>query len=690
MQLHPFVRILTFGPLEVVSREDPAAGESALRYVPLSTERLNGRGTTAAFTLLKVLMCQPHRHAPRDLLMELLWSEHTRRQAGARLDDAASVLRTLLRPGSGENLLEYRHSNRDTGNSYRLAPYPYIWVDADAFEWYVAQACRLERFGDDPLPLWEEAYHLASRGAFLADEVYSEWTIERRELLSGQYRQCVHEVTRLYRERGALAEAERVLREHHVREPMDEDALRPFMELLGEQERYQEASNAYRRVQEALAQEGRTPDPRTQEIAEYLRAKQITRTRASAARPTFSLQPQRAVLPHLRAPSVPGSTQALLRVGQTGSNARLAPPITQVSTLLGTDAPFDGTLNMLRLLLEGEEHQAMSLLSRRQLLALGIATFISRLAQLDSRRISAIEREELGRALGASIADGWKLFLSLENAQVVAMGRAQLSLIHQAHTLIDPSALPYFYAGAYGFLGLGLHFQERKEEALHMYHHGYIAALATGNPWYVAQSLICQADTHLALGRHTEALRTLEEALSCLGDTDEEHRRAKAHILACLADTAMERGAHAEAHKKLDEAAAYLDQTTVIEEFDRSTWLQLAGKKALMIGEYQQAIDHLEEALAANPPHWLVRQAGILTPLAMAYARIQEREQSLSIARQAIPVIGAVNAPMTNKYFLEYISKDLLGRFSRDREIHTFLAETQQQLPHLPAFVDAS
>src|SRR5258708_17592076 len=88
MQPPPFVRIITFGPLELFGREESVAGESASRYVPLSTERLNGRGTTSAFTLLKVLLCQPQRHAPRDLLIELLWPEYTPHKAVLRLDDA--------------------------------------------------------------------------------------------------------------------------------------------------------------------------------------------------------------------------------------------------------------------------------------------------------------------------------------------------------------------------------------------------------------------------------------------------------------------------------------------------------------------------------------------------------------------------------------------------------------------------
>lgn len=682
MQSQPFVRIFTFGPLEVFARGEATAEETSRRYVPLSTDRLNGRGTTAAFTLLKVLLCQPHRHAPRDLLMELLWSEHTRKQAAARLDDAASVLRTLLRPASGDNLLEYRHSNRNSGNSYQLATYPLIWVDADAFEWYVAQACRLERFGDDPLPLWEEAYRLASRGAFLADELYSEWAQDRRALLAGHYRQCVHELTRLYRERGARPESERVLREHLTQVPMDEDGLRPFMELLGEQERYQEALDTYQRTQEALAQAGRTPDVRTHDIAEYLDAKMITRSRVSTARSPSSLEAAKAMPWYHHASPIPFSTQVLLQASQAGSESGLARTMHQVSSLFGTSAPSDGELEMLRILLEGDGRQEMSLLSRRQLLALGIAACISRLAQLDSKRISAIEREELVRTLGASIADGWKLLFSLENVQVLAIGQTQLSLIHQAHTLLYPSVLPYFYAGAYAFLGIGLHFQERDEEALHVYHNGYIASLATGDPWYVAQSLICQADSYTALGHYRMAIQAIEEALRVVADsTDETMTRARAHLFSCWADNAMMLHDSRTTQEKLDAAEAYLDPKDSNEEFDRAAWLLIAGKYALHMRNYAAATSSFEEALTAVPEHWLLRRVMTATGLAMAYARMGERDCSLALARDVVPMIHSTNAQMTNRWFTAYLQQDLLGIFPTDTEVQSFVADTWQRLP---------
>src|SRR5260370_18240986 len=106
-------------------------------------------------------------------------------------------------------------------------------------------------------------------------------------------------------------------------------------------------------------------------------------------------------------------------------------------------------LDVLRILLESEGEQDMLRLSRRQLLELGIAAFISRLAQLDSKRISAIEREELGRALGERIANGWKLFHTAGNAAVLAVGQVQLSLIHQAHALLYPPTQPYLSTAPY-------------------------------------------------------------------------------------------------------------------------------------------------------------------------------------------------------------------------------------------------
>jgi DNA-binding SARP family transcriptional activator len=267
------IRISIFGPLTI---------EWEGQATPFPAERLLGRGAAPALSLLKALLCQPHRFALRDWLMEQFWPNTTRSRAEERLDDVASGLRTLLRPPESQaKILHYVYGGPGSGSGYRLEGYPYIWVDADAFVWNVEQAARMERFGDDPLPLWERAYELAKCGTFLPEEVYSDWAKEWREVLEGHYRQCVHRLAHVLRERGAHEEALLRLRTYWQAHSTDEDALRPLMECLGEQERYQEAEEYYQQCMLALeeVESGRRPDPRTQDIHEFLHTKQIQRNR---------------------------------------------------------------------------------------------------------------------------------------------------------------------------------------------------------------------------------------------------------------------------------------------------------------------------------------------------------------------------------------------------------------------------
>lgn len=349
-----------------------------------------------------------------------------------------------------------------------------------------------------------------------------------------------------------------------------------------------------------------------------------------------------------------------------------------------SEGASDGTMDVLRVLLETEQEgrSGLPLFSRRQGLELGIVALISRLAQLDGTRVSVIEREAVNRALSESIMDGWKRLFLLENAQIVAIGRAQLALIHQAHTLVSASALPYFYAGAHSFLGIGLHFQERDEEALEAYHHGYIASLATGDPWYVAQSLICQADSYHALRHYGLAIQAIEEALRVItqaNDDDGKMTRARAHLLSCWADNAMMLRDDRTTQAKLDLAETYLDPGMSDEEFDRPAWLLIAGKYALTSHHDATAKVCFEEALGALPEHWLLRRVMTATGLAMACARLGERDASLTLARELIPLLHTTNAPMTNRWFTDYLQQDLLARFPADGEVRGFVAATSQQ-----------
>ena len=240
----PLVRIWLCGPFRI-EWLDPATGEA----LPAQQDE-QGRDVTQTHALLKLLLCQPERQAHRDWIMEQFWPDHDCSIATHRIENICSSLRKLLTPPtSGESLLRSQRGRKNRGTLYALAAYPQIWVDSDAIAWNVEQAARMERFGDESLPFWQRAFDLLTRGPLLSDEPYADWVTERRELHDGSYRQCVHALSQLYMARYGKAgksEALLLLRTYWQQHKTDEDALRPLLELLGEQERYQEAEEYYR------------------------------------------------------------------------------------------------------------------------------------------------------------------------------------------------------------------------------------------------------------------------------------------------------------------------------------------------------------------------------------------------------------------------------------------------------------
>jgi DNA-binding SARP family transcriptional activator len=284
----PQLRIRLCGPFQM-EWVDPTTGAALSAVDPT----VGSRDRAAAISLLALLLCQPNRQAHRDWVMEQFWPEGRRDVAIHRLENIFFCLRKLLRPPSGgESLVHSTIGKKSGGTSYCLEAYPTLWVDTDALTWNVEQAARMERFGDDALPFWERAFALLKRGPFLVDdpyEPYAIWIKEQRERLEGYARQCVHALAHLYLARhGEVGKAEALLlvRTYWQQYKTDQDVLRPLLELLGEQERYQEAEAYYQQYLAALAELGpdeegqpRVPDARTRDIREYLRTKQIQRER---------------------------------------------------------------------------------------------------------------------------------------------------------------------------------------------------------------------------------------------------------------------------------------------------------------------------------------------------------------------------------------------------------------------------
>jgi DNA-binding SARP family transcriptional activator len=273
-------------------------------FIPLSQEKLQAKGATQALTLLQLLLSQSGRCAHRDWILERFWPYTAKSKGDKNLDNISSYLRDLLSGLGidGDELFCYVRKIKSSGGVYRLAPYPLIWFDTDAFLWHMDHAILHKRMGGDPLPFLEAAYSLGARGTYLSEELYSPWAEEQREKIAGTFRLCVHQLGRLSLERGHTMQAELYVRSYWATHMSDEDALRLLMDILGEQERYQDAHECYRLTCQVREQEREPIDPRTHDLAEYWRTKPMSRSpQPSPVSPLSpSLQAYENVMPFLQ------------------------------------------------------------------------------------------------------------------------------------------------------------------------------------------------------------------------------------------------------------------------------------------------------------------------------------------------------------------------------------------------------
>jgi hypothetical protein len=397
----PFIRVTTCGLLtieiveEVVSTDPPRA-----RYASLTPEQLRGRGTAPSLHLLKLFLNRHERFASRDWLMEQFCRE-SELFAAVRLDNIVSLLRSLLCPVTYSelrtHLVAHVRGSTHSQDGFQLAAYPFIWVDSDALAWHVQQAVRMERFGDDGLPFWERAYEIAKRGPYLPDEVDSDWTAFQRGEVAGMLRQSVQALARLYVTRhGAAGEEEALLlmRRYWQANRREEDVLRPLMELLGRRECFHEAIEYYEQLCDLLAVDDHQPDAQTQDLAEYLRTKQLQRAR---------------VIPP--PPSPPLSNKL-----STHTSALVAAGLTDSSLSLVQGADFNASSNKISLDLV---YEALKQGIMEATLTLGNQTapntFLleqgSGMAHFDSTKRVALR--QIAALLG-EVASGYQIFKGLE------------------------------------------------------------------------------------------------------------------------------------------------------------------------------------------------------------------------------------------------------------------------------------
>lgn len=716
----PLVRISTCGLLTIellqeVVNVDPPQG----RYTTLSSSTLQGRGTNSAISLLKLLVSRPHRFASKDWLVEKL-----RRNASVeeeeedgpgfgRLDNVASQVRTLFVSALQQRedleqvrllLLTFLRTGRESGPGYQLAAYPLIWLDTDAIAWNVERGAILDSFRDEhALPLWERAYELASRGEYLVDEGYSDWAQDPRQRMQGYLRQCVRVLARhyvsLFGERGE-ERAIFLLRTYVLEHPTEEDALRPLMELLGKRECFQEALEYYQRLCELLEEEGCEPDPRTKKVGLYLQTRKLQRERAATSngndstfpKASSSLRlPQRTMTPQM----LPQSWNGLLQTQpqtQSFNGAESWLDEQTVGTWLALAAGYlapvfdqgwqvDAIVEVLNIVLPVV--RAMPISIQHVLLQAGNRAILGRVPFV-LQQITEEEQMRLSHALSESIATGWMLFHTTGNRQILAVSETLVFFTQYLSPYLCRASRPLFSSGAYRLKGAALFFQEDYIAANHAQEGAYYAALEGADAWNMAQCRTWQAYGYQAVGQYASAIETIEAVLRLIADQEHEpYLRLRSHLLACWAENATLIQEYSVACEKLQASELLLKRFEPNEEFDYMHWLHIAGVCAFHRKDYSTAIRYFEEALKALPLNWIMRYTITAMPLAVAYARLGERDTSLAVAKKATTLIRDFDAPIMNRQFVRYVQQDLLKQFPHDTSVNTFLLEVRDQLPHI-------
>ncbi|GCE14846.1 helix-turn-helix domain-containing protein [Tengunoibacter tsumagoiensis] len=336
----------------------------------------------------------------------------------------------------------------------------------------------------------------------------------------------------------------------------------------------------------------------------------------------------------------------------------------KLSSLFDEQWNLNAILEPLRIILQGMQNMPASI--RKNVLQLE--------TQLTTRCISDEERQQLTVALDTSIQQSWQIFHTSSPRQVIVLGQALLHLVQQTYVFLDPTICPGFFSTIYNLIGAGFYFQNDYVAAQQAHTRAFNVAYAGHDLWNQAQSLNWYSIVANAGGKHLEAIHHLETALGCIEQRNDcEYLRLKAHLLANWAYNASIMGDQGTMQHKLEASVAFLEHLEPNEEFDLVRWHQMAGECMLINHQYAQAIHHLEQALTQLPPKWLERRILTLIPLAKAYAHQQERDASITIAREAASVIHAVASSLLQKRFSEYLFI-LKNEFPGDRCVREFIS----------------
>jgi tetratricopeptide (TPR) repeat protein len=360
--------------------------------------------------------------------------------------------------------------------------------------------------------------------------------------------------------------------------------------------------------------------------------------------------------------------------------AWLALSANHLSHLFEAGWSLESILEALRVVLQST--QELPQISRRKLLQLGAAAVTSGIVLPEENRISEEEKLQLTEALGKSIGEGWKLFHTIGNSQMLAISQAILQLVKQSHYLLPAETLSMFYSAVYRLIGATLYFQGSYKDAYKVLERAYFIALDADTNWDIAQNRSWQAYILKAQGNYTRATHVAEIACKLASqEPATENFRLTARLLAFCAENAAIIGNTKEAHTKLQASEKLLDHFPGLhEEFDHLSWHQYAGICALKPGKHEDAINELQKALEGLPISWRLRYASTALPLASGLIRQKRLEEALAVAEKVLPVVQSSQSVQLIQNFTQFLHEDLIKYFPHNQRSNMFFKRSQVEL----------
>ncbi len=239
----PAVSVQTLGGFRVLRYGEP---------VPLGDWQ-----SKKARDLLKILVSRRGRPTPREMLMEILWSDDDPGKVAGRLSVALAVLRSVLDPKK-RFVPDYFVHGENASLHVELEHVP---VDVESFLAAASEGLALEQAGRpdaaDRLAAAEAAY----AGDFLEEDLYEDWAIPLREEAQATYVQVARTLADAAGAREDHDAQARYLLRVLERDPYDEPAHVALVGAFALAGRHGEARRFYRGYSGRMREIGVEPAP---------------------------------------------------------------------------------------------------------------------------------------------------------------------------------------------------------------------------------------------------------------------------------------------------------------------------------------------------------------------------------------------------------------------------------------------